>query len=367
MTRIARLALLASWALLASSTALALKLQALGPPMDAPPNDRQARGFLTLFASDVHERITRLAYERADARLAGDVIEGVRWNDNPPAVKLGALFGGCGGAGVAEGVDCWASMIRLDRVAWETLSRREKSIATLRSHFGDMQFLHAMAASAGESAQETREKTLRWSEFAYKVARGEIGARARMYGLRRGSTLEPATAAWVSALFNAPAKQLWTVDDVFLPRGADLKLMAFGALLHTVEDSYSAAHVVRETARTQPNGCPSYDARDAIVEFHTYVGQDTEKHALCDDPPDWLERARAGSPIDVLAEIVRAYGEGAEWPAVKAILEEEVYRLAPDARPARPGRCFEMPTDALAEDVRVSPAKLDAACFALPR
>jgi hypothetical protein len=143
--------------------------------------------------------------------------------------------------------------------------------------------------------------------------------------------------------------------------------MAFGALLHTVEDSYSAAHVMRETARTQANGCPSYDALDAIVEFHTYVGQDTEKHALCDDPPDWLESPRAASPIDVLAEIVRAYGEGAEWPAVRAILEEKVLRLAPGARPARPGRCFETPPDTLSEDVHVPPSKLDAACFAAPR
>ena len=364
MNAAGRIASIACGALLASSTALAFKLQALGPPVDAPPNDRQARGFLMLFNSDVHERITRLAYERAGVRLAGDVIEGVRWNDNPPALKLGALFGGCGGAGVAEGVECWTSMIRLDRMAWETLGRREKSIPMLRSHFGDMQFLHAMAASAGEGAAETREKTLRWSEFAYRVARGEIGARARVYGLRRGSALDPATAAWVSGLFSAPAKQLWTVEDVFLPRGADLKLLAFGALLHTVEDSYSAAHVVRVSPRTQSNGCPSYQALDAIVEFHTYVGQDTEKHALCDDAPDWLESPRDASPVGVLAEIVRAYDGGAEWSAVKAILEEKVLRLAPDARPARPGRCFEPRDDVTTEGGHVPPSKLDAECFA---
>jgi hypothetical protein len=366
MARVIARVLLAG-CILVSPAAAAFKLQALGAPVEVPANDRQARGFLTLFTSDVHERMTRLAYDNAGTKLAGDVIEGVRWNDNPPALKLGALFGGCSGAGVAEGLDCWTSMIRVDRIAWETLSRRERSLSTLRSHFGDMQFLHAMAASDGESAQETREKTLRWTEFAYKVARGQIGAHARMYGLRRGSALEPATAAWIGALFDAPAKQLWTVNDVFLPKGADLKLMAFGALLHTVEDSYSAAHVMRVTARTQANGCPSYDALDAIVEFHTYVGQDTEKHALCDDPPDWLESPRAGSPIDVLAEIVRAYGEGAEWPAVRAILEEKVLRLAPDARAARPGRCFETPPDTLAEDVHAPTSKLDAACFAAPR
>jgi len=363
-----RRAFLALFALVALPCAHAFKLQALGPPVDTPPGDRQARGFLMLFSSDVHERMTRLAYEKAGVKLAGDVIEGVRWNDNPPAVKLGALFGACNGIGAAAGLDCWTSMMRLDRVAWEALSRREKSIATLRSHFGDMQFLHAMAAGEGESAAETREKSLRWAEVAYRIARGEIGARASVHGLRRGSTLEPATAAWVSGLFSAPAKRLWTVEDVFLPKGADLKEMAFGAMLHTVQDSYSAAHVLRSSARVQANGCPSYDALDTIVEFHTYVGQDTEKHALCDDAPDWLESPRPGSPLDVMAEVVRAYRDGAEWPAMKAILEEKVFRLAPGARPARAGRCFETRPDEIAADAaHVPPARLDASCLAAPR
>lgn len=264
------MALAALFALAAAAPcASAFKLQALGPPVDSSAYDRQA---LALFASDVHERITRLACEKAGASLSDDVIAGVRWNDNPPALRLGALFGACNtpGTALAEGVGCWASMMRLDRLAWETLSRREKGVAPLRSHFGDMQFLHAMAARAGEEP-------------------GEIAPRANVFGLRRGSVLEPGTAAWMSGLLSAPEKRLWTVQDIFLPKGADLRLVAFGSVLHLVEDSYSAAHVVRAFARTQPNGCPSYDALGAIVEFHTYVEQDTEKHALCDDAPDWLE------------------------------------------------------------------------------
>jgi len=343
----------------ASPHAGAFKLQALGVADHSPIGhaSRQAQGFLSLFNSDVHERITRQAYAKAGVPLSDEVIAGVRWNDNPPAMRLGPLSGSCD-------MRCWTSMLRIDRTALEILSRREQSIPALRSHFGDMQFLHAMAARSGESARDTREKAMRWAQFSYRVARGEIGARANVFALRdTGSTMDPATREWVSALFRAPEKKLWRVQDVFLPKAGELRLVAFGTFLHLVEDSYSASHVRRVTQRRQQNGCPSYDGSDPIVEFRTYVGQDTEKHAICDDAPDWLESARAGSPIDVLAELVRAYADGRDWPFVKAILEEKVFRLADRVAAARPGSCFESPADAaLAGPSDRAPTALEADC-----
>jgi hypothetical protein len=118
--------------------------------------------------------------------------------------------------------------------------------------------------------------------------------------------------------------------------------MAFGSLLHVVEDSYSAAHVRRESGRVQSNGCLSYAASDPIVQFQTYVGQDAEKHGVCDDAPDWLESPRPGSPAEVLAEIVRAYHADRDWPVVKEMLESKVLRQSPSVSAAQPGRCFEL-------------------------
>jgi hypothetical protein len=337
----------------------AFKLQALGAARDDSilgVANRQASGFLSLFTSDVHERITRQAYEKAGVKLPDDVLAGVRWNDNPPAVRLGPLVGSCDAR-------CWTSMLRVDRMALEIVSRREKSVAPLRSHFGDMQFLHAMASRAGESPQDTREKSLRWSEFAYRVARGEIGPRANVFELKdSGTTMDTATREWMSDLFRGPGKKLWTVQDIFLPKSHDVRLVAFGTFLHVVEDSYSAAHVLRASTRLQANGCYSYDARDPIVEFHTYVGQDTEKHALCDDAPDWLGSPRDGSPVDVIAEVVRAYSEGRDWPVVKAILEEKVFTLAPNARSAAVGRCFETRLDPATETSAPPPRQLEPSC-----
>ena len=355
--------------LLAAGPAGAFKLQVLDLPGNdtfADVSNRQARGFLRQFSSDIHERITHQAYAMAGVKLPGDVMTGVRWNDNPPAVRIGALFGACNARemSLAEGMDCWTSMVRIDRMAWEALARREKSIAPMRSHFGDMQFLHAMATHSGEPAAETRWNIMRWSEFAYRVARGEIGPRENVYGMRRAkSTLDAETGAWMSDLFSAPAKKLWSVQDIFLPRSGELRLIAFGTLLHLIEDSYSAAHVRRDSSRVQANGCASYDATDPILQFHTYVGQDTEKHGLCDDAPDWLEAARPGSPIEVLAEITRAYHEGREWPFVKAILEDKVFRMSGTVAAARPGRCFEFHFDPSRDaSTAEHPIALDPSC-----
>jgi hypothetical protein len=353
MKRFAFIALVA----LTCFDASAFKLQAMGVAARPAVETRQAMGFLSLFGSDVHERIMRQAYEKAGAKLTDDVIAGVRWNDNPPIIRMGPLAGTCD-------VACWVSMLRVDNLALEILSKREQSIPTLRSHFGDMQFLHAMASRAGEKPADTREKALRWLEFSYRVSRGEIGPRVNVFSLREaGSEMDAATRDWVSSLFRAPDKQLWLVQDVFLPGVGDLKHVAFGTFLHVVQDSYSASHVRRLARRTQSNGCPSYDASDPIAEFHTYVGQDTEKHALCDDSPDWLDSPREGSPVDVMAELVRAYTNGRDWPGVKAIIEEKVLKLADATRPARPGTCFEAPPQIDATDaVREHPAALPKGC-----
>jgi hypothetical protein len=310
----------------AALPAAAFKLQALVP----------------LPGADVHERITRAAYGMAGVELPGDVIAGVRWNDNPPALRAGALLGACRGDGMplADGVSCWTGMMRVDRIAIETLTMREKALAPMRSHFGDMQFLHAMANRAGEPAAQTRDNALRWAQFAYRVARGEIGPRTKLSALR-GKSLGEDTGKWLDALFRGASKKHWTVQDLFLARSSSVRQVAFGSLLHLVEDSYSASHVLRKSARVQANGCPSYDAGDPIAQFRTYVGQDAEKHGVCDDAPDWLGAPRPGSPIEAIAAIVRAYADGREWPVVRAILEEKVLRLEEPARAAGPGECFE--------------------------
>src|SRR5258708_17505930 len=239
----------------------AFKLKVLGPAAKEPPAaDRQTRGFLQQFRSDIHEQITHRAYERAGVELPDEVIAGVRWNDSPPAIRAGQLFGACGGGKMRESLGCLTGMFRIDRIALEALTRREKSLAPIRSHLGDMQFLHAMAAHSGESSEETLRNIMRWSEFTYRVPRGDIAPDAKLSALGEANVLDEGTARWLGTLFRGPSEKHWTVQDMFLARRARIRLIAFGSLLHLVEASYSASHVRRKSSRAPANGRPSYHA-----------------------------------------------------------------------------------------------------------
>ncbi|RYO30899.1 hypothetical protein AA0113_g5971 [Alternaria arborescens] len=63
-------------------------------------------------------------------------------------------------------------------VGWITGTPRQT--ITGRSHFGDLQFLHAMAAQEREEPQETKEKIMMWLEIMYKLSVGDQGIHENM-------------------------------------------------------------------------------------------------------------------------------------------------------------------------------------------
>jgi hypothetical protein len=57
------------------------------------------------------------------------------------------------------------------------ITRTPQQTITGRSHFGDLQFLHAMAAQEKEEPQETKSKIMMWLEIMYKLSVGDQGGR----------------------------------------------------------------------------------------------------------------------------------------------------------------------------------------------
>lgn len=57
-----------------------------------------------------------------------------------------------------------------------------------RFHFGDLQFLHAVASRDGETAGQTQQSVMMWEEFTWKVAIGTYVLDTKLQhviGLRR--------------------------------------------------------------------------------------------------------------------------------------------------------------------------------------
>ncbi len=349
--------------LLFTSPAHAFQMQPVGTEYDrklAQLDESKAEGLLTKlvdkgvekFLEPVHEEITQRIYGCNDSW--GDktscakkqfapkaVIDGVRWNDNPPFMVKEKFLLPNGKEIKATCVnetiklprksDCWVDVFRASN---ETVSKKyftsRNGVMLNRSHFGDMQFLHSMASRVGDRAQDTKFTIMMWAEFAYKVAIGEI----------QGSTrLKDVPISGFNRFFpghEATVENLLLMGDT-TDRGSSLKNFAFGTLLHMVQDSFSESHVSRDLS-TQgtlsnckyANGCPA-----KIDKFLVYSAQDSKKHKT-EDVYDALKNDAvkySPSVIDVGIVLGKLYNEdNSDWEVVKSYLDECVYALKdPDA------------------------------------
>lgn len=328
-----------------------------------------------LVKGPVHEEITELAYycpadlpdlatdqqcaQRDLPFASAFVIYGVRWNDLPP-FRLGADEGrGCKKF-LTRGPACNTSQtIRFSTQpeCWYCIfTDAEKYTAKggtivgcqagqvkgqggaqgnmlSRSHYGDLQFLHSMAVRDAMQPEETREQILAWLQFAWKVSTGEIKATQKLAELD------------IPLMADRFSCSGWTVADLYilgrqdklLPRLTDI---AFGSVLHTVQDSFSSSHTRRSADRE--GYCASdekYRRPGRIIEFHSYGSQDGHLHDAEDQ-----RTAMVGHVIENQTEAIRASQMLVDlarkpWVEVKPYVEC-LFHLDASAKPASPGDAY---------------------------
>lgn len=254
------------------------------------------------FTHPVHETITNRIYgcetDKACAITVGNsymqpaapmaVLAGVRWNDNPPFRLTDTSLSGCKNVYVQLPMEgsCWASVFsdgkkKATAATGSVLykyqpDKSEQYSMLLRSHFGDLQFLHAMASHPGERAGETYDNVMMWAEFVWRITSSEY---------ERGTSISEASVKVPRLMDFFGLRE--TVQSIFFKGEAgynkDYREFAFGTLLHMVQDSYSEAHMARHDP--DGHGCEKtrYDSPGQVVKFFTYVGQDSKKHGLKDE------------------------------------------------------------------------------------
>jgi hypothetical protein len=328
-----------------------------------------------LLKAPVHEEITQLAgdcpannglinYERCAGANVGFVspfiIYGVRWNDLPP-FRLDDGEGNCQYLGIntckpetvrfSTQPTCWYCLFQdaQKKAKKSKISRCEKGPNIIkgnlmtRSHFGDLQFLHAMAADEGELPQVTQQKILDWLEFAWKVSSGEIPPT---------TFLKSIPIASINIHFGCTD---WRVSDIYIlgRQGGKknenltphIREIAFGSILHTVQDSFAAGHTFRETTAelSQCLGMENVQI-PRIKEFHTYISQDGAKH----DHGDSRDSMVVGSTEDLLPFAVQASKQlfkmrsdnnRLPWIQAKSYMQC-LFELAPEPIPASAGLDF---------------------------
>lgn len=287
----------------------------------------------------------------AKAPLAA--IVGVRWNDNPPfQLEDGQSIPGCRGTTIklpALQPDCWIKVF-LDgkkRAATQPdgspgypFNSANRSALLLRSHFGDMQFLHSMATRDGETAAETKANIMSWAEFTYRVAQSDISAGEFLYQVKvpRFAELFDKQRGWtVSTL-------LTLGDDTFRVQPA-FSWVAFGSLLHVVQDSFARGHVNRADTPNQTCTLSSQKQLDKpgrIRSFRSYANQDDNLHAGADGIMALQEHLLNPKPgaVEVGAALLEFHNSKTPWPLVREYLDTCVFDLEDPFATSGPGDEF---------------------------
>jgi hypothetical protein len=310
------------------------------------------------FTSPVHEEITDRIWGCQNAATSDcqslssspyryappAVLFGVQWNDNPPFALTATRTKSCP---VNETIrlpnysECWITLFK-DAAKHASqgahFDYRGDMALLYRVHFGDMQFLHAMASWDGESMSDTKARILTWAELAYRTAIGDI------------SPVTPVSNVPVKGIPRLFKNKGYSVKNLFT-RGvpefqSQVDQVALGSLMHVVEDSFAQGHLERD----EPTGedCPAYPGikrAGRVLAFHSFATQDARKHDKADSREAFEAHLISKIPnvVDVGRALKALYDARKPWTDVRPFLDECVFEVAEDDldQPAGPGGNFE--------------------------
>lgn len=273
------------------------------------------------------------------------VLYGVRWPDDPP-FRLDAnnppRLKGCDVRVTLRSTSrstsqpgCWYALFDAAKHSASAFKGTGAPFGVgemilYRSHFGDLQFMHAMASANGETADATKAKMRHWAHFLWEMAGGRLSTTEYLRELP-GQELR----AWFPG--DMTAQNLFATGIVE-PR-AHLDQVAIGVLLHMVQDSFSAAHADRmdETGAS----CPGYAkalAPGKLRSFRSYVQQNTSRHDAQDTAASMGLHTTQSAPsaVDASRVLVDAWKAKEPWENVEPYFDC-LYSLHDPKAAAGPG------------------------------
>jgi Papain-like cysteine protease AvrRpt2 len=234
----------------------------------------------------------------------------------------------------------------------------DRTNLTGRSHFFDLQFLHAMASAKGEPAQDTLAKIMLWAEVMYRLSIGEGITGTTLLSEVAVTTTTTAPDGTVntyrlSRYFDTSSRPTGDamLDGLLTRRtrfaGADLSRRAIGSLLHLVQDSYAKGHVQRtllnptdlQSGSTDQFKPGTWGRYGEILSFHCYKNQNETLHSKYDtasgvdaskvDTFNQLIGAR--DSLAASQKLLEMWHSGTAWAAAggpKEYLEGTVFKLS---------------------------------------
>ncbi|ARD20855.1 hypothetical protein [Shewanella japonica] len=191
------------------------------------------------------------------------------------------------------------------------------------SHYGSLQFLHAMAEKDGEEHRVTQELMETWSRFAFDLSKGTIDLtdnyhkfwikndayqplvqvmqadKIKEWGWHKDRDIPAYLYIFNWDLFDDPdgTFNAWTLGSLFsmecdaatqsstcgqIEDENEIRLSALGSIIHMIQDSYSNSHTNRSTFGAKPTISCS-----PITQFYSYTNQSSDTHSESDKWPDF--------------------------------------------------------------------------------
>lgn len=335
------------------------KLSGLGSNWLLDPLGQFAmNGMLPLLKNPVHEAITLSAVgcnpspgeEKACVVLNAVktnriLLYGVRWPDDPPFAldkNNPPAISNCDPNVTLRSTSqpkCWLGLFKDAGVKAKTiLAKKPGSPAygpghylLYRSHYGDLQFFHSMAAYDGERAVETQARMKMWAQFLWGISIGEVptGKNIRDLGFAALTPYFPGDMT-AANLFSTG------IPDV----RKNLDQVALGVLLHMVQDSFSQAHADRaQESGAQCEQITRFAKPGKITQFYSYAQQVGHVHDKEDTFDALGLQTSQTSPnvVDVSKAFVTLWNEKASWDQASKLFECVIDIENPETQ-AGPGR-----------------------------
>lgn len=190
-----------------------------------------------------------------------ELVRGVFWNDDPRCLifKDDASDNRNFGWGVEFGTEFLKAKNGLT----------DDNNLTSRSHFGNLQFLHAMGSAVGEDPHESYRKIKAYMFAMLSLYRGNEP------GMQPDSLVK--SAGPLAEFFNDSNGHSSTTFKSLLMGNTkaygnpDICLRGLGSALHVIQDSFARGHCRRDT-----------DGTGLIQNFHCYRGQNSDEHGKWD-------------------------------------------------------------------------------------
>ncbi|EAQ96682.2 hypothetical protein [Congregibacter litoralis] len=244
------------------------------------------------------------------------------------------------------------------------------------THYGNLQFMHAMSSDVRTDATQTKSKIMAWIDFSLAVLQNHPNADGILFiqdihcnywtgqkdnnGNPIADLMVPNGEDEFPCVVNKGSP--WFVGSLFAFRcnvniySCDVDMTpqhvrsnALGAILHLIQDSYSQGHALRGNccANVPDHALAAYECAP-ITQFNVYGPQDKGRHGAADDVPVAGESCAQNSgvldPVVAGAQVfwLLKHGGVAEEniASIAGMLNTQVFRLSDTALPSGKGAGF---------------------------